>query len=283
MYASPNSTWPNNTPLRGGRQHTEYMSETSPELDGLRDLDPHTISAIHKRYFLEIFRYARYRLSNESIAEDIAGEAFTRLLESVPGRKAIIVLTDGMDNSSTATLEATIAQIGESGLSISAIGLGDSSKIGTFAGLNEARLESLAGQAGGVYSRTADAAELRRIYERLGRALHSEYVITYSTAMTLRDGVNRTLDVRLASSAASASRAYNPGGVVPEVAQPASWPLFGLVLAGLAALLLLPDLFRLGVGAARNLPVRARRTTSRGRVRLNDEARPADHGRIRLR
>lgn len=83
MYASPNSTWPNNTPLRGGRQHTEYMSETSPELDGLRDLEPHTISAIHKRYFLEIFRYARYRLSNESIAEDIAGEAFTRLLESV--------------------------------------------------------------------------------------------------------------------------------------------------------------------------------------------------------
>ena len=206
----------------------------------------------------------------------------TRLLESVPGRKAIIVLTDGMDNSSTATLEATIAQIGESGLSISAIGLGDSSKIGTFAGLDEARLESLAGQAGGVYSRTADAAELRQIYERLGRVLHSEYVISYTTAMTLRDGVNRTLDVRLASSAASASRAYNPGGVVPEVAQPASWPLFGLALAGLAALLLLPGLFRLGVGAARNLPVRTRRTTSRVKVRLNDEARPADHGRIRL-
>lgn len=59
------------------------MNETTPELDGLRNRDPQAISAIHKRYFPEIFRYARYRLSNESIAEDIAGEALTRLLESV--------------------------------------------------------------------------------------------------------------------------------------------------------------------------------------------------------
>jgi VWFA-related protein len=206
-----------------------------------------------------------------------------RLLEAVPGRKAIIVLTDGMDNSSTATLDGTIAQIGETGLSISAIGLGDQSKIGTFAGLDEARLESLAAQAGGVYSRTADAAELRQIYERLGRTLHSEYLITYTTALTLRDGVNRTLDVRLASSAASASRAYNPGGVVPEVAQPASWPLFGLGLAALAGLVLLPGLLRRGAGAARNLPALAKRGASRGKVRLHDEPRPADHGRIRLR
>ncbi len=206
----------------------------------------------------------------------------TRLLQAVPGRKAIIVLTDGMDNSSAATLDGTIAQIGESGLSISAIGLGDGSKIGTFAGLDEARLEALAGRAGGAYSRTADAAELRQIYERLGRALHSEYVITYTTALTLRDGVNRTLDVRLASSAASASRAYNPGGVVPEVAQPASWPLFGLALAGLVALLLLPGLLRLGANAARNLPAIPKGTSSRAKVRLHDEPTPADRGRVRL-
>ena len=206
-----------------------------------------------------------------------------RLLEAVSGRKAIIVLTDGMDNSSMATLDGTIAQIGETGLSISAIGLGDQSKIGTFAGLDEARLESLATQAGGVYSRTADAAELRQIYERLGRTLHSEYLITYTSALTLRDGVNRTLDVRLASSAASASRAYNPGGVVPEVAQPASWPMFGLALAALAGLVLLPGLLRRGAGAARNFPALAKRGASRGKVRLHDEPRPAEHGRIRLR
>jgi len=36
-------------------------------------------------------------------------------LESLSGRKAIIVLTDGMDNQSSATAEDVIARIGVSG------------------------------------------------------------------------------------------------------------------------------------------------------------------------
>ena len=207
-----------------------------------------------------------------------------RLLEAVSGRKAIIVLTDGMDNSSTATLEETLARIGGEGLSISAIGLGDRSELGaSFAGLNEERLEALAERAGGVYTRTADSAELRQTYQRLGRALHSEYVVTYVTALPLRDGVNRTLDVRLASTAAAASGRYNPGGVVPEVAQTAPWTLFGLALAVLAALLLLPSLVRLGMGAARRVPLpRRAEAQPAGKVRLREEAPPLERSRIRL-
>ncbi|HZD58384.1 MAG TPA: sigma-70 family RNA polymerase sigma factor [Anaerolineales bacterium] len=59
------------------------MSDSKSELDGLRDLNSEVISSIHNRYFPEVFRYARYRLGDETLAEDIAGEAFTRLLESV--------------------------------------------------------------------------------------------------------------------------------------------------------------------------------------------------------
>lgn len=122
------------------------------------------------------------------------------------------------------------------------------------------------------------------MYERLGRALHSEYVVTYITALPLRDGVNRTLDVRLASSAVVAIQRYNPGGVVPEVAQPAPWSLFGLALATLVALLLLPALIRLGLSAARNFSVPGRpEARPAGRVRLHEEARPVEPGRIRLR
>jgi Ca-activated chloride channel family protein len=207
-----------------------------------------------------------------------------RQLEPVPGRKAIIVLTDGMDNSSTATLEDTLARTGGGGLSISAIGLGDRSELGaSFAGLNEERLEALAQRAGGVYTRTADAAELRQTYQRLGRVLHSEYVVTYVTTLPLRDGVNRTLDVRLASTAAAASGRYNPGGVVPEVAQAASWSLFGLALAVLAALLVLPALIRLGRGAARHVPLpRRAEPQPAARVRLREAATPTERNRIRL-
>jgi VWFA-related protein len=207
-----------------------------------------------------------------------------RQLESIGGRRAILVLTDGMDNSSRATLAATLAAVGAGELSISAVGLGERGQLGvSFAGLNEDRLQELAAGAGGVYLRAADAAELRSAYRRLGRALHSEYVIVYTSLRPLRDGVNRTLEVRLETGAASASRSYNPGGVVPEVARAAPWSLFALVLAALVGLLLLPGAIRLGLDAAARLPRPSRPVpTSTRRVRLHDPSPPAERGRIRL-
>jgi RNA polymerase sigma-70 factor (ECF subfamily) len=51
-------------------------------LEGLRKLDSHSISAIYDRYFPEIYRYVRYRISDEAVAEDIASDVFIRLLEA---------------------------------------------------------------------------------------------------------------------------------------------------------------------------------------------------------
>ncbi len=59
------------------------LNSEQAELDGLRALDAQALTAIHQRYFPEVFRYARYRLGDEAHAEDIAGEVFTRLLEAV--------------------------------------------------------------------------------------------------------------------------------------------------------------------------------------------------------
>ena len=58
------------------------MSEKQ-ELKKLRELDPETITEIHNRYFPEIYRYCRYRLGDPDTAEDVAGEVFVRLLESL--------------------------------------------------------------------------------------------------------------------------------------------------------------------------------------------------------
>lgn len=51
-------------------------------LDGLRKLDAHAIGAIYDRYFPEIYRYVRYRVGDDSIAEDITSDVFVRLLEA---------------------------------------------------------------------------------------------------------------------------------------------------------------------------------------------------------
>ena len=51
-------------------------------LDGLRDLNSQVIGAIYDQYFPEVYRYVRYRLSDEQAAEDIASDVFVRLLEA---------------------------------------------------------------------------------------------------------------------------------------------------------------------------------------------------------
>jgi len=55
----------------------------SHSLDGLRKLDPQTIGAIYDQYFSEVYRYIRYRINDDALAEDIASDVFVRLLESV--------------------------------------------------------------------------------------------------------------------------------------------------------------------------------------------------------
>lgn len=170
-----------------------------------------------------------------------------RILEGLPGRKAIIALTDGMDNSSQSNPKKVVESIGVSGLSISTIGLGDAKyNRGNLAGLDEAALTYLAEHAGGVYGYANDAASLTNLYERYGRSLQSEYALTYTSPSTLRDGVNRSLQVSLKGSPAGAvyEDKYNPGGLVPEVAQPASWWLFGGLMVLLLLLLALPLLFK---------------------------------------
>jgi len=166
------------------------------------------------------------------------------LISPIEGRKAIIIMTDGLDNRSKASPIELIQTLGAQGLPVSPIGLGDPQHSqGAVTSLDEAGLKALARQAGGEYAYAEDAAALANIYERFGRALQSEYAITYTSPAGLRDGVNRALSVSLASGGSAAPVKFNPGGLVPEVGKPATWPLFAAVLVGLLLLLIVPLVF----------------------------------------
>ncbi|MCX6078427.1 MAG: sigma-70 family RNA polymerase sigma factor [Chloroflexi bacterium] len=52
------------------------------ELEDLKRLDSQAISAVYDRYFPEVYRFVRYRLNDEHVAEDIASDVFIRLLEA---------------------------------------------------------------------------------------------------------------------------------------------------------------------------------------------------------
>jgi RNA polymerase sigma-70 factor, ECF subfamily len=70
------------TKLYGRPETLMTISPDQCELDGLRDLDAQVISAVYDRYFLDVFRYVRYRIGDEQAAEDITSDVFVRLLEA---------------------------------------------------------------------------------------------------------------------------------------------------------------------------------------------------------
>lgn len=63
------------------------VAEPISELTALRSLDAEAISAIHTRYFPELYRYAAYRMGDDQLAEDLASETLVRLLESIQSGK----------------------------------------------------------------------------------------------------------------------------------------------------------------------------------------------------
>ncbi|MCX6027584.1 MAG: VWA domain-containing protein [Chloroflexi bacterium] len=202
------------------------------------------------------------------------------MLNTQSGRKAILVLTDGMDNRSQRTADQVIAAIGPSGLSISTLGLGEPSQgRASLAGLDEPALAQLAQRAGGSYAYANDPYSLQRLFERHGRALQSEYLLTYTSHSPLRDGVTRTLTAALGQGGEASTR-YNPGGVVPEVGTQRAWGLFLGLLAGLLALLAIPGLIARGRQLVPRLAQHARPApvAQPSRIRLHDEPK----ARIRL-
>jgi len=207
-----------------------------------------------------------------------------KALEYVTARKAIIVLTDGMDNQSRNTADDVINGIGESGLSISAIGFGDINAVGQ-AGLDETGLKSLSERAGGQYAFATDAQTLNKLYHQYGQSLQSEYAITYISPATLRDGINRNLTVSLSKIGISVAEEYNPGGVVPEVSSH-SWTLFGNILAVLVILLVAPFLINRTTQAFRSSSTflgGSKRSKSKSRIKLDKPPATDTRPRIRLK
>ncbi len=189
-----------------------------------------------------------------------------KTLAGVEGRKAVIVLTDGLDNKSQSTLNDVVAGIGQSGLTISAVGFGEAG-LTDQTGLDEAKLKTLSEKTGGIYSLATDLNALTAFYQQYGQALQSEYAITYVSPSTLHDGVNRGLTVSLNTAAGQVTGQgqYNPGGVLPEVTG-RSWSLFGVILAALALLLIVP--FAINWASSRFSGIGKSTKRKDGRIRL---------------
>lgn len=129
-------------------------------------------------------------------------------LRNVPGRRVIVLITDGDDTFSRAELidAVDIAQRTETtifGISTKAGFLGSVPGVeaGTVKDKGDKYLTQLAEQTGGQAFFTGDMLALEKAFNRIRQELRSQYIITYRPANQTYDGKTRKIEVRFTDTA----------------------------------------------------------------------------------
>jgi uncharacterized protein YegL len=155
-------------------------------------------------------------------------------LTTTTGRRVVIALTDGKDNSSRRSRETTIQYAIDNHIPLYTIGLGQRE-------IDKQGLREMAERTGGEFHQAPSASELAALYGRLGLELRNEYVLGYTSPTARLDGTRRDVVVTVEHPGATVSTVgdYTVGGIL---APTINWPLFAVLLLGLLFLLLMPGL-----------------------------------------
>jgi Ca-activated chloride channel family protein len=125
-------------------------------------------------------------------------------LRNAPGRRVIVIITDGDDTFSRADLEDAIDIAQRTETTIFAISTKEGF-LGTVPGVDAGSvkdkgdkfLTQLCEETGGEAFFTGDMLELERAFLKISQELRSQYIITYRPANQNYDGKERKVEVRL--------------------------------------------------------------------------------------
>ena len=126
-----------------------------------------------------------------------AAIASLNALANVPGRRVVLLFTDGDDTDSNADSSDVLDQAISTDVMVYSIGF----ESNYFNGVRYVRtrpdrnLKKYAEETGGGYFELKDTDELGPTFTRVSRELHSQYVVGFTP--TVRDGKLHELDVRL--------------------------------------------------------------------------------------
>jgi Ca-activated chloride channel homolog len=112
-------------------------------------------------------------------------------------RRAIILLTDGVDTSSRMKMHDAIERAQKADALIYAIGIGDRY---TF-NVNEGSLKKIAEQTGGRAYFPRHATDLREAFAQIQRDLREQYLVAYSPLNKARDGSFRKIEIQVINPA----------------------------------------------------------------------------------
>ena len=109
----------------------------------------------------------------------------------IKGQRALLVLSDGKDESSRFEFAETLEYARRAGITIYSIGF----RLNDFSA--RAKLTALADETGGRSFYIRNIEELGEIYGQIQRELRSQYLIAYQSSNTEDDGAFRSVDLRI--------------------------------------------------------------------------------------
>ena len=127
---------------------------------------------------------------------DAVFEAAVRRLAEQPGRRVIVVLSDGMDNSSHISLPKTLEAAQKNDVTIYAVstnGIDISDPRDQKTG--DANLNELAKETGGRAFFPSKVEDLARSFSRVSDELRSQYSLAYGPTNMKRDGTYRSIRI----------------------------------------------------------------------------------------
>ncbi|MDX6694058.1 MAG: hypothetical protein QOF02_1661 [Blastocatellia bacterium] len=110
-------------------------------------------------------------------------------------RRAIILLTDGVDSSSQKKMDEAIEQAVKRDVLIYSIGIGDDYR----GGINKDSLRKVSERTGGRAFFPEDDADLRLAFAQIQRELREQYLVAYSPTNKNRDGTFRKVIIEVAN------------------------------------------------------------------------------------
>jgi Ca-activated chloride channel family protein len=110
-----------------------------------------------------------------------------------PGRRALVVFTDGEDQNSVATMKRVELRLETSDATIYTIGLGRSVRNRDLAGV----LEHMSEVSGGRAFIVDQATALQQVFAEIIDELSHQYLLSYASSNDKRDGSWRTIQVEL--------------------------------------------------------------------------------------
>ena len=148
--------------------------------------------------------YAVKKTGEKTSLWDAIWQFSDQKMRSVPGRRVIVVITDGQDTYSRADLndaidiaqrtETTVFAIStKAGLLSTVVGV----EAGTVKGKADKDLDRLAEETGGSAFYTGDMLTLERSLTAVAKELRSQYLITYRSTNDKYDGSYRRVEVKL--------------------------------------------------------------------------------------